>query len=115
LPELVWLLSNGEYDVEGIRCGRRRVMTNGRLVVYIAPETGRIELLMLPARALIGRLKEHRKFEVCHTSRGSLELARRRVHVAFDGEIHFFTSPLRLGLWRGALRTIVARPEASEQ
>ena len=100
-------VGNSEYEVEGIQFGRRPAMTDGKLSLYVLPESGRLDSLALSARALLRRLKDHQKFERYQASSISIELSRRRVGVALDGELRLLESPLRFHVRRHALRTIV--------
>lgn len=100
-------VGNSEYEVEGMQFGKRPTMTDGRLSLYVAPDSGRLDALALPARALLGRLKQHEKFEAWTASSISMEMSRREVSVALDGEIRMLETPLRFHVKRHALKTIV--------
>ena len=104
-------VGNSEYQVEGTQLGRRCIMTDGRLSVYVAPDVGRLGSLALPARALLWKLKQHDKFEFYRASSVSMDLARQRVSIALDGEVRVLESPLRFTIRPQALRTIVPAPE----
>jgi diacylglycerol kinase family enzyme len=101
------VVGNSEYEVEGIQFGKRPGMTDGKLSLYVLPESGRLDSLALSARALLRRLKDHQKFETYAASSISIELSRRRVAVALDGEIRLLDPPLRFRVRRQALRTLV--------
>jgi diacylglycerol kinase family enzyme len=105
------MIGNSRYEVDGTQFGKRPTMTDGKLSLYVAPESGRLDTLTLPARALLRKLEEHQKFETYQASSISMELRRRRVSVALDGEIELLESPLRFHVKRCALRTIVPAPK----
>ena len=100
-------VGNSEYDVEGVRLGRRPRMTDGKLSLYVAPDTGRLGALALPVRALLGSLKRHEKFEAWLASSIRLDMEGPRVGVALDGELAVLETPLRYSVRPGALRVIV--------
>ena len=105
------LIGNSEYEVEGARFGRRPAMTDGHLSLYVAPDSGRVESLMLPIRALLGRLRTLDGFSHGRATSISVDLSRPRVDVGMDGEVRSLDSPLRFRIRRQALPTIV--PAAS--
>lgn len=100
-------VGNSEYEVEGMQFGKRPTMTDGRLSLYVAPDSGRLGVLALPARALLGKLKQHQKFEAWLASSVAMDMSRREVSVALDGEITVLETPLRFSVRRHALRAIV--------
>jgi diacylglycerol kinase family enzyme len=100
-------IGNSEYDISGTDIGRRPTMTDGRLSMYVAPRSGRIDALLLPLRALAGTLERHERFEAMTAERITIEPPRARVSVGVDGEIRMFDAPLVLRVKRGALRVIV--------
>jgi diacylglycerol kinase family enzyme len=57
-------IGNNEYRMEGFSIGERKgSLCDGRLSVYFAQRPGRLRLLALALRALVGRLKQARDFE----------------------------------------------------
>jgi diacylglycerol kinase family enzyme len=105
-------VGNGKYEVEGLRFGKRPAISDGTLSLYVAPESGRLDTLALPARALLGTLKGHGKFEGHQASSISMDFPRRSVAVALDGEIRALRSPLRFSIKPRALSMIVPRAES---
>ena len=104
-------VGNGRYELEGTQIGRRPVMTDGRLWLYVTPNSGRLDILLLAARALLRKLEQHEKFESFQASSISAELSSRRVGIALDGEIKVLETPLLFRIDNNALRTIVPAPE----
>ena len=100
-------VGNSEYELEGARFGRRATMTDGRLSLYVAPGSGRLDALAMPARALFGKLAGHDKFEAWTANAISMELSHPTISVALDGEVTLLQTPLRFSLKRQVLRTIV--------
>ena len=101
------VVGNNEYEVEGMQFGRRPTMTAGRLSLYVAPDSGRLDVLTLIGRALLGRLKQSEKFEAWLASSITMDVPEPEIGVALDGEIHVLDRPLRFGVQRGALKVIV--------
>ena len=101
------VVGNNEYEVEGLHLGKRPTMTDGRLSLYVAPDSGRLDLLALTARALLRRLKRYEKFEAWTASSIAIDMSQREIDVALDGEISALAPPLRFGVNRRALKVIV--------
>jgi diacylglycerol kinase family enzyme len=101
------LVGNGEYEVEGTEFGKRPTLSGGTLSLYMAPESGRFTLVMVPVRALLRRLTRHDKFETYTASSIRMDTTESRIRVALDGEIRSLEPPLRFSIRREALRTIV--------
>jgi diacylglycerol kinase family enzyme len=103
-------VGNGEYQAEGLGVGKRESLASGVLSAYLAPGVDRYEFLMLPARALMGRLAADVKFESFRGCEVNIEPRSRAVDVALDGELRTVAPPLRCTVRTGALRTLL--PEA---
>ena len=88
-------VGNNEYAVEGFQLGARTALDRGRLSIFIAPEIGRFEILMLPLRGLAKRLTPDSKFECYIAEQATIELSRHRASVALDGEVTVMQSPLQ--------------------
>lgn len=101
------VVGNNEYEVEGMHFGKRSTMTDGRLSLYVAPDSGRLDLLALTARALLRRLKRYEKFEAWTASSIAIDMSQRLIDVALDGEIFALEPPLRFSVRPRALRVIV--------
>jgi diacylglycerol kinase family enzyme len=100
-------VGNNEYQVEGFELGARAALDRGRLSIFVAPEVGRFEILMLPLRALANRLTTDPKFERFLAEEVTIELSRHRVSVAFDGEVAVMRPPLNFRVRRAALHLLV--------
>src|SRR3981189_1526760 len=93
--------------MEGFHIGRRTSLDKGELSLYITPRTGRLGLLRLALRALLGGLRNERDFKALVTREIWIETRHRRVRVAFDGETTIMVPPLHYHVRPGALRVIV--------
>jgi len=101
------VVGNGAYEVEGLQVGKRQMIADDNLSLYVAPELGRLDALAIPLRIVFGRLKRHEKFEQWRASSIRMDLARRRAVVAVDGEVVALKTPMRFRLAARALRVIV--------
>ena len=107
-------VGNNEYTAEGFQLGGRSKLDGGRLSVFVAPDAGRFEILALPLRAITGRFSSAVPFASFQSEGVSVDMSRRRVSVAFDGEVAVMQPPLEYRVRPRALRAIVAAsPEGS--
>lgn len=104
-------VGNNEYDMDVYNIGRRNALDKAKLGVYFLHRGGRWGVMMMVVRTVFGRLKQWRDFEIVTTEEISIRTRRRRVHVAFDGEVDIMQSPLTYKSIPAALRVIVPRPE----
>ena len=105
-------VGNNEYRMEGFAIGERQgSLCDGRLSVYFAQRPGRLRLLVLALRALVGRLRQARDFEALLVADFVIESGHRTLRVATDGEISEMRTPLRYRTRPSCLR--VAVPAAS--
>lgn len=108
------VVGNGSYLLSGLSLGKRDEISDGKLSLYIAPSMGRIGVLSLPFRALIGTLEGHEQFEVHRATTITATLRQRRIGVAIDGEVQELDTPLNLAVRRQALRVIVPFDSAQD-
>jgi diacylglycerol kinase family enzyme len=100
-------VGNGEYKAEGLGLGTRASLGGGRLSIYVAPECDRMQLLLMSLRAIAGRLSAETRFEAHSASEVTIEVFRRYVTVALDGELVREAPPLRCAIRASALEMIV--------
>jgi diacylglycerol kinase family enzyme len=103
-------IGNNEYEMESFNIGRRVCLDRGELSLYITHRTGRLGLLRLALRALLGGLRNERDFTALNTREVWIETRHRRVRVAFDGETTIMKPPLHYHVRPGALRVIAPAP-----
>jgi diacylglycerol kinase family enzyme len=101
-------VGNNQYRVEGFQLGGRSRLDEGRLSIFAAPDAGRFEILALPVRALTNHLRAAAPFLAFQTDRVAVDVFRRRVSVALDGEVGVMHGPLEYRIRPRALRVIVA-------
>jgi len=101
------VVGNGSYVLSGLSLGKREVISDGRLSLYVAPSTGRIGALSLPFRAIAGRLERYERFETFCAKCITAQFSRPRIEAAIDGEVRVLESPLEFTIRRAALRVLV--------
>lgn len=108
-------VGNNEYEMDFFNIGRRSKMDEGKLSVYFVKRGGRWGLIVLIARTIFGRLRQARDFEEINTAELTIETRKKRLLVAFDGEIALLNTPLNYKIHPRALSVLVPLEEESEQ
>jgi diacylglycerol kinase family enzyme len=93
--------------MDSFNIGLRNKLDRGVLSIYITHRTSRLRLISLALRALIGRLRNDKDFRVLNSTEVKIETTRKRLRVAFDGEVEVMETPLQYQIRRRALRVIV--------
>ena len=104
-------IGNNQYAMEGFKIGRRERLDAGKLSLYITNRTGRLGLIRLALRALFGRLRNEKDFMAMTTDEVRIETRRKRLRVAFDGEIDILETPLHYRARPGLLPIVVPEQE----
>ena len=78
----------------------------GVLSLYLARRRGRLGLLLLALRALLGRLYQGNDFEAGTATRLRIDGRHKRLLVALDGEVEAMDLPLDYRIRPGALRVV---------
>lgn len=100
-------VGNNEYEMDFFNIGRRARMDDGKLSVYFLHRSGRKGLFLLVLRTVFGRLRQTKDFEEINTDEITIETRKKRVLVAFDGEVENLETPLRYKIHKQVLRVIV--------
>lgn len=100
-------VGNNEYEMELYNIGRRKSLDSGKLSVYFIHRGGRWGVTLLMLHTVFGRLRQWRDFEEVDTEELTIETKRRRLLVAFDGEVALLETPLRYRTLPKALKVIV--------
>ena len=100
-------VGNNKYVMEGFNIGRRERLDQGQLSVNMTNRTGRLGLVRLALRALLGHLREEKDFLALLTNELKIETKHKRLRVAFDGEVESREAPLHYRVRSGALRVMV--------
>ncbi len=103
-------IGNNEYRMEGFAIGERDGLGDGRLSLYIAQRPGRARLFQLAIRALFGRLRQARDFQVFQAEEIIVESRHRRLRVATDGEVTSMAPPLRYRVRAASLLVVQPAP-----
>jgi YegS/Rv2252/BmrU family lipid kinase len=107
-------IGNNEYAMDAFNIGLRPRLDRGVLSIYITDRTTRLGLITLALRALVGRLRDDKDFLAISSEHVEIETARKRLRVAFDGEIDVMEAPLRYRVRTRALRVIVPKEAEAE-
>ena len=102
-------VGNNEYAMDLFNIGLRDRLDRGELSIYITHGTSRLKLIGLALRGLVGRLRNDKDFLALRSNEVKIQTRRKRVRVAFDGEIEVMEAPLQYQVRRRALRVIVPR------
>ncbi len=107
-------VGNNEYEMELYNIGRRRALDKGKLSIYFLHRGGRLGVIALLLRTVTGTVRQWRDFEEVLTESVSIHTRRKRIHVAFDGEVELVDTPLRYKILPQALRVIVPAAKTEE-
>ena len=104
-------VGNNEYEVEGIRTGKRAVLTQGQLFACLAPRLRARDLPILAALALAGRAKRNPALASFTTTELRVDTpGRRRIRIALDGEVVSMAPPLHYRVRPASLNVICPEP-----
>jgi diacylglycerol kinase family enzyme len=99
-------VGNNEYEMERIDAGGRACLDKGELSVYATRGTGRLGLIRLALRTLLGGLRHDKDFLAFTTTAMWVGTRRTLVRVALDGEVVDMQPPLHYRVRPGALRVL---------
>jgi diacylglycerol kinase family enzyme len=103
-------VGNNQYQIERLQLGQRTSLEKGDLCVYFPNRTGRLGMLRLALRALIGRLRQDRDFNALCTTELWIDTQRTRLPVALDGEVEHVVPPLHYRIRPKSLKVILPEP-----
>jgi diacylglycerol kinase family enzyme len=104
-------VGNNEYEMDIYNIGRRPRLDEGKLSVYFLHQGGRWGVTLLVLRTIFRRLKQWRDFEEVNTDEVTIATHKRRILVAFDGEVAVMETPLRYRTLPRALKVVVPKGE----
>ena len=108
-------IGNNEYEMESLNIVRRTCLDKGELSLYMTNGTGRLGLLRLALRALLGGLHAEKDFVAVCTSEILIGTKHKRVRVALDGEVTMMEPPLHYFIRPRALRVLTPKKPARDQ
>lgn len=106
-------VGNNRYEMSLFSLGTRTSLQGGELSIYLTQDTGRMGLLRLFFRALLGRLEQDRDFHSVMLPGVEIRTRRRSLRVSLDGEVVRMASPIRYVIRPRALRVLAPRPDAA--
>ncbi len=104
-------VGNNEYEMDLYNIGRRKRLDSGKLSLYFIHSGGRWGVTLLMLHTVTGRLKQWRDFEAVNTDEITIRSSKKRLLVAFDGEVAVMETPLKYRSLPRALRVIVPKGE----
>ena len=104
-------IGNNDYIMEGFNIGARSSLQDGRLSLYFAHRTGRLGLLVLAVRAVFGRLKQAKDFEMLQARTLTVESRHWQLRVSTDGEVNLMETPLVYKIVPRSLNVFVPAPD----
>lgn len=104
-------VGNNEYEMDLYNIGRRPKLNDGKLSIYFLHREGRWGVTVLVFRTIFRRLKQWRDFEAVSTQEISISTRKKRLLVAFDGEVATMQTPLRYRILPKVLKILVPQPE----
>ena len=102
-------VGNNEYEMESLNVGSRSCLDAGKLSLYVTNRIGRLGLIRLALRALLGGLRQEKDFLALCAPEIWIETKHKRLRVAFDGEVITMTPPLHYRVRPRALRVLVPK------
>ena len=108
-------IGNNEYETNSLNIGSRSCLNNGQLSLYVTHDTGRVGLLRIALRALLGRLRNTQDFVAMCTTEVWVKTRHRRERVSTDGEVTVLETPLHYRVRPGALRVLLPANEQETQ
>lgn len=110
LDAMTLVVGNNRLQLEKIGIEQATAVERGRLVGIAVRPVGRLALVVMAMRGLLGHLGEQQRVESFAFTELEVTLRRRRkVKVALDGEIDTFALPLRFTIAPRPLRLLVPR------
>ncbi|MEO5699781.1 MAG: diacylglycerol kinase family protein, partial [Casimicrobiaceae bacterium] len=100
-------IGNNSYILDGLELGERACLTAGHLSVHVVKRSDRLGLLVLAARALVGRLRQGHDFETFCATEVRIAARRTSLMVATDGEVNRLDTPLAYVIEPRALAVLV--------
>lgn len=100
-------VGNNSYELDAMNLGGRQCLDAGHLWVHVVKRTTRWGLVLLAARALVGRLQEAEDFVTFCVTDLTVRTHRPSIMVATDGEVARLDTPLQYEVQPRALRVLV--------
>ncbi len=108
-------IGNNDYSMEGFSIGMRKQLDAGQLSLYVVQRTGRLGLMVLAVRALFGRLKQAKDFDVLFAKKILITTPHKQIRVSMDGEVSLMHSPLNYRICPASLKVMVPRENFAKE
>ncbi|MGE3465877.1 MAG: diacylglycerol kinase family protein [Pyrinomonadaceae bacterium] len=102
-------VGNNRYEMDLFSIGRRERLDSGKLSIYFLHRGGRWGVIMLLWHTVTRRVRQWRDFEEVLTHSVTIQSRRKRLAVAFDGEVEVTEMPLEYKILPLALTVIVPK------
>ncbi|HEY3038802.1 MAG TPA: diacylglycerol kinase family protein [Pyrinomonadaceae bacterium] len=102
-------IGNNEYEMETLNIGRRACLDKAELSLYMTNRIGRLGLIWLALRALLGGLRQEKDFLALCTREIWIGTRQKRLRVALDGEVASMEPPLHYRVRPASLRVLTPR------
>ncbi len=99
-------VGNNAYEMDGNELGQRNCLDKGTLAVVVAKRMSRWAVARMVVAAIFGRMRAMPELEEFEATGFTVYANRRRLRVAFDGEVRRMASPVSYRCLPGALRVI---------
>ncbi len=106
-------VGNNDYDMDLYNIGRRERLDAGKLSVYFLRRGGRLGVIVMLLKTMIGRVKQWDDFEEIQTDELTIVSRKKILPVAFDGEVVAMETPLNYKILPLSLEVIVP-PDVAE-
>lgn len=101
-------IGNNEYRLTGPSAGTREKLDAGQLSLLVAKHQNMVSLFLLAGRSVIGLLDRTQDLRVVTLVSVDIASRRRKLLVAFDGEVETMRSPLHYKIRPKALQVFTA-------
>lgn len=102
-------VGNNAYEMDLYNIGRRPSLADGKLSVYFLHRSGHLGVMLLLWHTVTGGVKQWRDFEEVLTDAVTIQTRRKRLPIAFDGEISVMQTPLEFRSIPQALKVLVPK------
>lgn len=99
-------VGNNIYRTEGLSVGTRASLNEGVLGVCMARHHGRLGLVRLAFRSIVGTIRQDRDFTILTARELLVRTSRKHLRVSLDGELWRIAPPLRYRIVPGGLKVL---------
>ena len=99
-------IGNNDYRLDRAGLGNRSRLDSGKLCVYVVDSVKQWSLVRLFVKSLLGTLRADHELILYSSTSLTVESKRRRMHVAYDGEVATCTPTLTYELHAGKLKIL---------